>query len=451
MTWLSGGDRTKKKGEILAALDIGSSKIVCFIARRETEEQLRIIGIGHHLSSGMRGGIITDMDAVERAIRHALEAAETMAGMRIEKVAVNISGNHIVSRTCQLELPLHGREVSATDIDRILSQSPDIANDGGESYPLEIIHTIPVSYNLDNQRGIRDPRGMVGHTLGAQLHVIAAGYGPVRTIGAVLARLELEVEQMAVSAYASGLACLVEDEMDLGSVVIDMGAGTTTFAVFFDGQCVYTDGLPLGGAHVTNDIARGLTTSLHHAERLKTLHGHALPSSADERQMIDVPQVGEESPELASRVPKSVLTNIIRPRLEEIFEMVRGKLRESGFDEMAGRRMILTGGASQLPGVREMAQRLMDKQVRLGRPVRIGRPLSSYRTLEAYANGQTPSPYMPPANQGLAEAASGPGFATVAGLLAIAMQPSITVPNLAAEYGGGSWTDRLHYWFKQNI
>lgn len=200
-------------------------------------------------------------------------------------------------------------------------QSPDIAHDAADTYPLEIIHTIPVSYRLDNQRGIHDPRGMVGHSLGAQLHVIAAGYGPVRTIGAVLARLELEVEQMAVSAYASGLACLVEDEMDLGSVVVDMGAGTTTFAVFFDGQCVYTDGLPLGGAHVTSDIARGLTTSLHHAERLKTLHGHALPSGADDRTMIDVPQVGEEAPELTNTVPRAQLTNIIRPRLEEIFEL----------------------------------------------------------------------------------------------------------------------------------
>jgi len=445
MAWLNGGERTRKKGEILAALDIGSSKIVCFIARREADDQLRIIGIGHHLSTGMRGGIITDMDAVERAIRHALEAAETMAEMRIDKVAVNISGNHIVSRTCQLELPLHGREVTTTDIDRILSQSPDIAQEGVDHYPLEIIHTIPVSYSIDGQRGIRDPRGMVGHTLGSQLHVIAAGYGPVRTIGAVLARLELEVEQMAVSAYASGLACLVEDEMDLGSVVVDMGAGTTTFAVFFDGQCVYTDGLPLGGAHVTNDIARGLTTSLHHAERLKTLHGHALPSGADERAMIEVPQMGEEEPELTNHIPKSQLINIIRPRQEEIFELVRGKLRESGFDSVAGRRMILTGGASQMPGVREMAQRLMDKQVRLGRPVRIGRPLTAYR------ESDVAPPPTAPTSQGLAEAASGPGFATVAGLLAIAMQPSVTIPNLAAEFGGNGLMERLQNWFRQNL
>lgn len=450
MSWLTGDHRPKKKGEILAALDIGSSKIVCFIARRETEQNLRVIGIGHHLSSGMRGGIITDMDAVERAIRHALEAAETMAELRIDKVAVNISGSHIVSRTCQLELPLHGREVTADDLNRILSQSPDIANDSatdsGEHYPLEIIHTIPVSYNLDQQRGIRDPRGMIGHMLGAQLHVIAAGYGPVRTIGAVLARLELDVEQMAVSAYASGLACLVEDEMDLGSVVVDMGAGTTTFGVFFDGQCVYTDGIAVGGAHVTNDIARGLTTSLHHAERLKTLHGHALPSAADERSMIDVPMMGEEeSPEQGNRVPRSQLTNIIRPRVEEIFELVRAKLRASSFDDVAGRRMVLTGGASQLPGVREMAQRLMDKQVRLGRPVRIGRPFTAHRIGDATSTLDTPM------QQGLAEVASGPGFATVSGLLAIAMQPSVTVPNLAAEFGGGSLLDRLNHWFKHNL
>jgi cell division protein FtsA len=440
MAWLTPTHRTKKKGEILAALDIGSSKIVCFIARREDDDQLRVIGVGHQISAGMRGGIITDMDAVERAIRNALDAAENMAALRIDKVAVNISGNHILSRTCQLELPLHGREVSNTDIDRILGQSPDIASDGQDNYPQEIIHTIPVSYSIDGQRGIRDPRGMVGHQLGAQLHVIAAGYGPVRTIGAVLARLDLEVEQMAVSAYASGLACLVEDEMDLGSVVIDMGAGTTTFAVFFDGQCVYTNGLPLGGMHVTSDIARGLTTTLQHAERMKTLYGHALPSSADEREMIDVPQVGEEAPELASHVPKSQFINIIRPRLEEIFELVRSKLASSGFDEAGGRRVVLTGGASQMPGTREMAQRVLDKQVRLGRPVRIGRPLGPHRVPE---HGSY--------TQGLAEATAGPGFATVSGLLAIAMQPSVTVPNLAAEFGGGTWLERAQSWFKQNV
>ena len=440
MVWPSSSSRIKKKGEILAALDMGSSKIVCFIARREVDDHLRVIGIGHQLSAGMRGGVITDMDAVERAIRQALDAAENMAGLRIDKVAVNISGNHICSRTCQLELPLHGREVNDNDIDRILGQSPDIAGDGAEHYPQEIIHTIPVGYSLDDQRGVRDPRGMVGHRLGAQLHVIAAGYGPVRTIGAVLNRLDLEVEQMAVSAYASGLACLVEDEMDLGSAIIDMGAGTTTFAVFFDGQCVYTGGVPMGGMHVTNDIARGLTTSLNHAERMKTLYGHALPSAADEREIIDVPQVGEEAPEFASHVPKSQLINIIRPRLEEIFELVRSKLTGSGFDEAAGRRVVLTGGASQMPGVREMAQRLLDKQVRLGRPVRIGRPLSHQQAADAV-----------PYNQGLAEATTGPGFATVAGLLAVAMRPSTTVPNLAGEFGRGTWFERAQYWLKQNV
>ncbi|MEJ0063068.1 MAG: cell division protein FtsA [Alphaproteobacteria bacterium] len=439
MSFFSSSRNAPKKGQILAALDIGSSKIVCFIAKRDADDHLHVIGIGHQLSAGMKGGVIVDMDATERAIRGAMDAAEHMAGLRVERVSVNISGNHISSRTCQLTLPLHGREIGSADIDRVLGQSPDIAAEG-ENYPQEIIHTIPVSYSLDGQRGIRDPRGMVGHTLGAQLHVIAAGYGPVRTIGAVLARLDLEVEQMAVSAYASGLACLVEDEMDLGSVIIDMGAGTTTFAVFFDGQCVYTDGIPLGGQHVTNDIARGLTTTISHAERMKTLYGHALPSSTDDREIIDVPQVGEETPELANHVPKSHLINIIRPRLEEIFEMVRGKLSDSDFDSIAGRRVVLTGGASQMPGVREMAQQLLDKQVRLGRPVRIGRPLSASKGADAA-----------PLNQGLAEATAGPGFATVSGLLAIAMQPSATVPNLAAEFGSGSWIERMQHWIKQNI
>jgi cell division protein FtsA len=448
MSWWQGEGRGSRKSEVLVSLDIGSSKIACLIAKREGDQPPRIIGVGHQLSGGMRGGMITDMDAVEYALRHALEAAESMAELRIDRVAVNISGSHISSRTCALDaLPLYGREVAQSDILRLLSQSPNWAQDGlgqNESFPQEIIHTIPVSYTLDQQRNIRDPRGMVGHMLGADLHVIAAGYGPVRTLGALLARLGLDIAQMAVSAYASGLACLVEDEVDLGSVLVDMGAGTTNFAVFFDGQCVHTDGIPVGGAHVTNDIARGLTTSLQAAERLKTLHGHALPSGADDQALIDVPPMGEaDSPELMSRVPRAQLTNIIRPRLEEIFELIRARLRSSGFDEIAGRRMVLTGGASQLAGTREMAQRLMDKQVRLGQPLRISRPMPD-RGNGIEQNTQAE-------RQDLIDRASSPAFATVAGLLAIAMQPSTTVPHLNADYGGGGWIERAKHWMRHNL
>ena len=203
--------------------------------------------------------------------------------------------------------------------------------------------------------------------LNVQLHLVSAAYGPVRTLVSAIGRCHLDVETLVAAPYASGLACLVEDEMDLGCLVIDMGAGTTSFAVFFDGNVVYADGVPVGGAHVTSDVARGLTTSLAHAERLKTLYGNAIPSPMDEREIIDVPQVGEEdAPEHANHLPKAQLVRIIQPRLEEIFEMVRARLDKSGFQEAAGRRVVITGGASQMPGARELAQRMLERQVRIG-------------------------------------------------------------------------------------
>ncbi|MBI1274054.1 MAG: cell division protein FtsA [Alphaproteobacteria bacterium] len=440
MPWPFRTNKVKRDG-IIAALDVGSSKVVCFIARLESDGQLRVIGIGHQLSSGVKGGVITDMEAAQRSIATAVSTAEQMAGEQIASVSVNISGGHVASHKCNLDLPLGGREVTDGDVERILSQATGLSIDQQTDAQSEVIHTIPVGYSLDSNRSIRDPRGMIGQNLGVQLHLITAGFGAVRTLVAAIARCHLEVDQIVVSPYASGLACLVEDEMDLGCTVIDMGAGTTTFAVFFDGQCVFTDGIAMGGAHVTSDIARGLTTTLSHAERLKTLYGNALSSSVDDREIIDVPQVGEDLPEHANHVPKSHLINIIQPRLEEIFELTRNKLGASAFGEIAGRRVVLTGGASQLPGLREMAQRVLDKQVRLGRPVRLGGAASG-----SYSNG-----HASPLNQGLAEATAGPAFATVAGLLSVAMQPSPIIVRNFGDIVPGGFFGRLTQWVKQNV
>ena len=268
----------------------------------------------------------------------------------------------------------------------------------------ELIHSIPVGFTIDGANGIRDPRGMFGHNLGAHMHVVTATSGAVKTLGTVIQRCHLDIDALAVAPYASGLATLVDDEMDLGVTVIDMGGGTTSFGVFFDGNVIYGDCVPLGGQHVTNDIARGLSTPVLAAERIKTLYGSAIPSPLDDQETIDVPIVGEEDSAQPNHVSKSLLVGVIRPRIEETFELVRSRLEASGFDKVAGRRVVLTGGASQLPGVRELAQLVLDKQVRMGRPIRV---------------------------QGLAEAAGGPAFATCAGLLVYAANPQLDAPRLA--------------------
>jgi cell division protein FtsA len=437
--WLFAKPRLKQ-GEVFAALDIGSSKVACFIARADKEGPPRVIGIGHQLSEGIRNGAVSNIEALQRSISQAVATAEQMAGDNIDRITVNVSGSLLHSQTVGIELPLNGRTVNDNDLQRIVAQGQTLAPDEEHGHALELIHTLPVHYTLDDQKGIRDPIGMTGSLLQTQLHLVSATFGPVRTLVTAIARCHLEVDKLVAAPYASGLACLVEDEMDLGSLVIDMGAGTTSFAIFFDGNLVYCDGIPVGGAHVTNDIARGLTTSVVNAERMKTLYGNAVPSAMDDREVIDVPQIGEEAPENANHVSKSQLIRIIQPRLEEIFELVRARFEKSGCVEAAGRRVVLTGGASQMPGVRELAQRVLDRHVRLGRPLRVARPHSP--TSKSGIASFT----------GLAEATSGPAFATTAGLLAVAMQPDLAASGRFSERSsGGHVMNRIGHWMKQNL
>jgi cell division protein FtsA len=407
---------------LIAALDVGSSKICCFIARAEDDGRPRVIGIGHQLSRGVRGGAIVDMEAAEGAILTAVHAAEQMAGETIQGVIINVSGGYPASQTVGIEVTIAGHEVGDGDLRRVLEHGQH-ADGNGER---QLIHSIPVGYTIDGSRGIRDPRGMYGERLGVDIHMVTASAGAVRNLATCVARCHLDIRGLVVSPFAAGLAALVEDEMDLGVTVIDMGGGTTTIAVFFDGNVVYTDSVPIGGAHVTSDIARGLSTPVVHAERMKTLYASCIASPADEREVIAVPQVGEDDGDHVNNVPKSILVGIVQPRLEETFELVRARLETSGFDKIAGRRVVLTGGAGQLAGVRELAALVLDKQVRMGRPIRVA---------------------------GLAEATAGPAFATCAGLLSYALQAEAEQPRPArgqAEEPNGL-VGRLGHWFRENF
>ena len=387
MTYIPGKKPKKgSHGGAIAALDIGSSKICCLIARADDPAAIKVIGFGHTSSQGVRAGAIVNIEDAEAAIANAVHAAEQMAGVNAHDVFVNVSGGRPTSLTLGVEVAILDQEVSEVDLRRALAQ-------GRAQHRIpenEVIHAIPVSYSLDGNRGIRDPRGMFGDRLGVQLHMVTAGSGPLRNLKTCVARCHLDIEGSAVNPYASGLACLVEDELDLGCTCIDLGGGTTSLAVFAEGNLVFTDCVAVGGSHVTSDIARGLATPLGHAERMKILHGNAMSSSSDERDMITVPLVGEDERTQTNQVPKSQLVRIIRPRLEEIFELVKARLEDSGADAVSGRRVVLTGGGAQLSGIRELAQQVLDKQVRIGRPTRVS---------------------------GLPEAASGPAFATAAGLL----------------------------------
>ncbi len=370
---------------LIAGLDVGTTKVSCFVARLDGQS-VRVVGIGHQVARGLRAGAIVDMDAVEESIRAAVDAAERMAGETVRDAFVNLSGGFPASHTVGVEVSIAGHAVEDTDLRRVL----DHARARQEPGEREVVHAIPVGFTIDGSNGIREPRGMYGERLGVNMHVVTAASGPMRNLSVCVERCHLNIAGLVVSQYASGLACLVEDETDLGVTLVDMGGGTTKIAVFYDGAMIHSDAVPIGGGHVTNDIARGLSAPLSHAERLKTLYGSALPTPSDEGEMITVPQVGETDEEAVSHVPRSILVGIIKPRLEETFELVRDRLSSSGVEKLAGRRVVLTGGASQLQGVRDLAARVLDKQVRIGRPIRL---------------------------QGLAESTAGPAFASCAGLL----------------------------------
>ena len=407
----------RPRGSLVAALDVGTTKICCFIARVEAEP--RVIGIGHQIARGMRGGAIVDLEAAGNSIRNAVHAAEVMAGETIERVVANLSGGYAGSRILRTEIDIGRREVGNAEMNRVLERGYTM-RDGGDR---QVIHSIPVGFSIDDSRGVRDPRGMVGEKLGVNMHVVTAATASMRNHAAVIGRSHLELEALVVSPYAAGLACLVEDEMDLGATVIDMGGGTTTIGVFFDGNLIFADTVPVGGSHVTNDIARGLSTPIAHAERLKALFGSAIASTLDEREMIAVPQMGDEDDSHVNHVPKSLLVSIIAPRVEETLEMVRDRLEASGVDKIAGRRVVLTGGACQLHGVRELAGHILDKQVRIGRPARIG---------------------------GLAEATHGPAFSTAAGLLRFAMSQRAESPRPVRPALNGM-LGRVGQWLRENF
>jgi cell division protein FtsA len=405
----------------LGVVDIGTSKVCCFIARRN-EGEPHIVGIGHQIARGVRNGVIVDIDAASQSILAAIHAAEQMSGETLSEVVVNLSGAFGASRIIKSDIALNGREITDSDMRRVLDQGHHLKESGDR----EVIHSIPVGFSVDQSRGIRDPRGMYAQKLGVNMHIVSAQAGAVRNIANCIGRCHLEIGALVVSPYAAGLACLVEDEAELGVTVIDMGGGTTTVAVFFDSNLVFTDSVPVGGGHVTNDIARGLSTPLLHAERMKTLYGSAIASAQDEREMITVPQIGEEEESQANHVPKSLLVGIIAPRLEETFELVRDRLEQSGFDKIAGRRAVLTGGACQLPGVRELAGLILDKQTRIGRPLRL---------------------------EGLAEATGGPAFSTSTGLVHFALSERAETPRrsraLADESGGV--LVRFGHWIRENF
>ncbi len=415
----------KQNDTLLAALDIGSSKTSCFIGRPCENHGFEILGVGHKASKGVRNGSIIDLDAAEAVIRqtvHAAEhmAAEVMRGYPLREVIANVSGMHVRSFGHCVEVDIGGHEITDNDVRRALASAQE--KEAKDS--LELIHTIPTFFRVDGQDGIRDPQGMIADGFEVDINLVTGDSAALRNMASCIERSHLDISALCVGAYASGLSSLVDDEIDLGCTVIDIGAGVASFAVFHSGFMIYCDAIPLGGQNITNDIAKGLMTSVEDAERLKILYGSAMASHTDENEMIDVPKLGEENRSKPNHIPRSFLIGIMQPRIEEILDMVRANLKDCGLDRVIGRRVVLTGGSSQIAGIKELSEHVLDKQVRLGKPIRLS---------------------------GLPDAVSGPSFSTVAGLLTYAAEHSGEMPaEIMARLRPESVFERAKLWLREN-
>jgi cell division protein FtsA len=375
---------------LIAAVDLGASKVACFVMKpegvRKSDRTLTAAGVGYVQSRGVKGAAIASMDDAAEVIALAVERAESVAQVSVQGVTLATAGGQLASCRVSSRVSIGARPISDNDCSRALAAAlAEIRLPGRKP-----IHLLPIAWSVDGQKGVRDPRAMFGKSLGLELLVVSITESVFQTLCHCVERAHLEFEGVVAAPFVSALAALEEDEMELGAVCIDMGGGTTSAAVFCGGSLVHVDSLPVGGEHVTQDIARGLSTSRAGAERIKTLHGSAIASANEDREMIEAPPRGDDPGAGPVTAPRSMLKGIIAPRVEETLELLRDRLKAAGVMIEPGAGGVLTGGASQLAGVREVAVRVFDRPVRLGRPRRV--------------------PH-------LADAVTGPAFCAAAGIL----------------------------------
>ena len=368
-----------KRTALVASLDIGTSKIACMIARlkpcppsealRGRSHAVELIGYSQIQSRGVKGGAVVDLVECEQAVRQAVSLAERMAKVRVESVLLSVSGGRLQGQLIEAAADIRGNTVTPADISRVTSTGMHHATGVGRT----VLHALPVGYSLDGVKGIRDPRGMVARQFGVDMNVVTADATVARNLMLVVERCHLNVEAMAASPYVAGLSVLTDDEADLGAAVVEMGAGTTTIAIYSGGRFVHASGFSVGGQHVTMDLARGLSACIADAERIKTLYGTVLTGGSDARELMSVPAAGDNDRDVPQIVSRATIANIIKHRVEEIFEMVRDRLKDSPFAAEPKARVVLSGGASQLTGVPELATQILNRSVRIGRPLGFGR------------------------------------------------------------------------------
>jgi len=349
------------KEDIIVGLDIGTTK-VCAVIGEIDEDRVEIIGVGTSPSHGLRKGVVVNIDSTVKSIENAISEAELMAGVEVSSVFAGIAGGHIKGMNSHGVIAIsRGREVTQSDVERVIDAAKAV------SIPLdrEVIHVLPQQFIIDGQDGIKEPIGMSGVRLEVEIHIVTGAVTSAQNIIKCVNRAGFEVEDIVLEPLAAAYSVLTEDEKDLGTVLVDIGGGTTDIAIFIDGSIWHTGVLSIGGDNVTKDISVGLRTPIVEAEKLKIDYGSCMSSLVKEGEVLTIPSVGEHK---ERNLPRQVLAEIIEPRMEEIFSLINQEIRMTGYENLITSGIVLTGGASMLEGTVVLAERVFDLPVRIGTP-----------------------------------------------------------------------------------
>jgi cell division protein FtsA len=352
---------TADNSNMIVGLDIGTSKVVAIVGEVKADGSLNIVGIGSHRSRGLKKGTVVNIESTVESIQRAIEEAELMAGCRIHSVFAGIAGSHIRSMNSHGIVAIRDREVTRADIDRVIDAAQAVAIPADQ----RVLHILPQEYIIDSQEGVKEPLGMSGVRLEAKVHLVTCAINAVQNIEKCIKRCGLQVEEIILEQLASSYAVLTDDEKELGVCMVDIGGGTTDIAIFTEGAIRHTGVIPIAGDQVTNDIAMALRTPTDNADEIKIKYACALTQLASPGDMIQVPGVGERP---ARELSRQALAEVVEPRYDELFTLVKAELQRSGYDNLMAAGIVLTGGTSKMEGVIELAEEIFHMPVRIGLP-----------------------------------------------------------------------------------
>ena len=409
----------KPDRQLIVALDIGTSKIVALVGEIGLDNSVEIIGLGSHPSRGLKRGVVVNIESTVQSIQRAVEEAELMSGCEIRSVYAGIAGSHVRSLNSHGVVAIRDREVQSADVEHVIDAARAVAIPADQ----KILHVLPQEFIIDGQEGIRDPVGMAGVRLEAKVHIVTGADSAAQNIEKCIQRCGLAVDDIVLEQLASSYAVLTDDEKDLGVCIVDIGGGTTDIAVFLQGAIRHTAVIPIAGDQVTNDIAVSMRTPTQNAEEIKIRYACALSKLARANETIEVPSVGDRP---ARNLARHTLAEVVEPRYEELFGLIREELRRSGFEDVIAAGIVLTGGSSKMEGAIELAEEVIHVPVRLGLPTGV---------------------------RGLTDSTNNPIYATGVGLLLYARD------HAGANYRGGSSLgtsarsrlDRMKNWFQGNF